>query len=122
VTAAEAGARLGRLCGEAELTLFAHYDTDLVGHRRDLAAAVPILERVDAFLGGLLDHLPPDALLAIASDHGNVEDVRVGHTENPVPLIAVGPGAAEFVRGCTSIADVSPRLLNLLNVELKDTA
>src|SRR5690606_24234290 len=74
VTAREAGARLASIAAGAEITLFAHYDTDLVGHHRDLAAAIPVLERVDAFLGGLLGALPADLLLVIASDHGNVED------------------------------------------------
>lgn len=113
----EAGARLAAICREADLTLFAHYDTDLVGHRRDLKGAVAVLERVDRFLGGLLEALPADALLVIASDHGNVEDASVGHTRNPVPVIATGAGSETMVRGVQSITDVTPGLLRLLNVE-----
>lgn len=116
VTPAAAGAALARVTREADLTLFAHYDTDLVGHRGDLAAAAEVLETVDAFLAGLLETLPEDALLVIASDHGNVEDASVGHTINPVPVIAAGPGAGELVRGVRSITDVAPGLLRLLNV------
>src|SRR5690606_6913659 len=63
---ARAGAALAGVTREADLTLFAHYDTDLVGHRGDLAAAVEVLETVDAFLAGLLDALPADSLLVIA--------------------------------------------------------
>lgn len=117
ITAAGAGATLAAVCSQVEITLFAHYDTDLVGHRRDVEAAVPVLERVDAFLGGLIEALPPDALLVIASDHGNIEDATTGHTLNPVPLIAVGPGAPELVRDVRSIADVTPRLLRFVNIE-----
>lgn len=109
-----------RLCGisrQAELTLFAHYDTDYVGHRGDLPAAVAVLERVDRFLGGVLARLPGDTLLVIASDHGNIEDATRGHTTNPVPVIAIGPGAEALVRGVRSIADVAPALLRLLNVD-----
>lgn len=116
VAPAVAGAALAGVTREADLTLFAHYDTDLVGHRGDLAAAVEVLETVDAFLAGLLDALPADALLVIASDHGNVEDASVGHTTHPVPVIAAGPGAGELVRGVQSITDVAPGLLRLLNV------
>ena len=54
VSPEEAGHVLARISATAELTLFAHYDTDYVGHRGDLAAAVAVLETVDAFLR----HLP----------------------------------------------------------------
>lgn len=117
VSAAHAGATLASICREAEMTLFAHYDTDLVGHRRDLDAAVVVLERVDEFLGGLLDVLPADTLLVIASDHGNIEDASTGHTTNPVPVVAVGPGGDELLGATGSITDVTPMLMRLLNVE-----
>lgn len=117
ISAEEAGANLAAIAVEADLTLFAHYDTDLVGHRRDLSAAVEVLIRVDRFLAGLLDALPPDTLLVIASDHGNIEDARVGHTTNPVPIIATGPGAGALLAGIGSILDVTPALLNALNLE-----
>lgn len=117
VSAAQAGTTLARISGEAELTLFAHYDTDVVGHRRDVEAAVPVLERVDEFLGGLLEALPPDTLLVIASDHGNVEDATTGHTVNHVPVIARGPGSEELLQGVRSITDVTPILMRLLNID-----
>lgn len=116
VTAPAAGRALAGVVREADLTLFAHYDTDLVGHRRDPAAAAAVLERVDGFLAGLLEALPADALLVIASDHGNVEDASTGHTTNPVPVIASGPGAGEMLRRVRSIADVTPALLDRLGV------
>jgi hypothetical protein len=117
VSPAEAGRVLAGVCAEAELTLFAHYDTDHVGHEMDIDAAVPILERVDSFLGGLLAALPADALLVIASDHGNVEDATTGHTTNPVPVIAAGPGSETIARRVRSIADVAPAILELLAIE-----
>jgi len=112
-----AGERLSHISRQAELTLFAHYDTDYVGHRGDLSEAVAVLERVDRFLSGVLAGLPGDTLLVIASDHGNIEDASVGHTTNPVPVIAVGPGAEPLVRGVRSITDVAPALLRVLNVD-----
>ena len=115
-----AGELLSAIAREAELTLFAHYDTDLIGHRRDLRGAVEVLERVDAFLGGLLEGLAADTLLVIASDHGNIEDASVGHTTNPVPVIATGPGSEQLVRAVRSITDVAPALLGLINVDGDD--
>lgn len=114
VSPGAAGGSLARLAAEHRFTLFAHYDTDLVGHRRDLPAAVAALEKVDAFLGGVLDALPPSVLLVVASDHGNIEDAGAGHTENPVPVLAHGPGAARVAGRVRAITDVAPTILNLL--------
>lgn len=121
VSAEEAGRALARVVGEAELTLFAHYDTDLVGHRGGMTEAVHALERVDGFVRGLLDHVSPDALVVLASDHGNVEDVTRGHTLNPIPVIARGPGAERVAAAVRSIADVAPVLLELLDVDRSDS-
>lgn len=117
VTPARAAANLAAIVREADLTLFAHYDTDLIGHRRELPGAVEVLRRVDAFVAGLLDTLPAGTLLVIASDHGNIEDVRLGHTLNPVPIIARGPGSHRLLTSVRSITDVTPALLQALEVE-----
>jgi 2,3-bisphosphoglycerate-independent phosphoglycerate mutase len=109
-----AGRNLARIAGEARLTLFAHYDTDLIGHRSDLQQAVGALERVDRFLAGILPELASDTLLLIASDHGNVEDATTGHTLNPVPVIAIGPGRDFVADRVREITDVTPTILTLL--------
>lgn len=114
VTPEEAGALLAGIVSGHDLTLFAHYSTDLAGHRGGMDGAVKALERVDRFLGGVLDRLPRDALLVVASDHGNVEDVTGGHTRNPVLGVMAGPGAVERADGLTSIMDVMPAILGWL--------
>ena len=116
MTPEEAGRTLAAISGSADLTLFAHYDTDHVGHRGDLAAAVEVLERVDAFLGGLAAALGPGTLLVVASDHGNVEDVTAGHTRNPTPVIALGPGSGAVAARVRALTDVAPAILALLGV------
>ena len=116
VTPQEAGRILARISATAELTLFAHYDTDHVGHRGDLAAAVGVLETVDAFLGGVTDTLDAGTLLVIASDHGNVEDATAGHTRNPTPVIALGPGSRRLTDRVRALTDVAPAILELLEV------
>ncbi|MSR22335.1 MAG: metalloenzyme [Gemmatimonadetes bacterium] len=90
ITPQEAGSNLARITESADLTVFAHYHTDLVGHRGGMSGAVSSLERVDGFLSGLLDGLASDTLVVIASDHGNIEDVRRGHTRNPALGVALG--------------------------------
>jgi 2,3-bisphosphoglycerate-independent phosphoglycerate mutase len=115
VTPGEAARTLARIVSESDVTLFAHYDTDYTGHRGELSAAVAALEKVDAFLGALVDALPADALLVVSSDHGNLEDVRGGHTTNPVPLLAAGPGRETFAEA-RSILNVTPAILRLLGL------
>lgn len=113
-TPAEAGATLARLAAGARLTFFAHYSTDSAGHREGMAGAVDALERVDAFVGGLVDALPRDALLLLTSDHGNIEEVGGGHTLNPALTVLVGPGARERREGLASLADLTPAVLSWL--------
>jgi 2,3-bisphosphoglycerate-independent phosphoglycerate mutase len=113
VTAEQAARTLARIASQAHFTLFAHYDTDYTGHRGDLAGAIAAVEKVDAFLGALVDALPADALLVVCSDHGNLEDVRGGHTLNPVPLLAAGAGREAFA-DARSIMDVAPRIASLV--------
>lgn len=113
----QAGRHLAAIAAEADLTLFAHYDTDAAGHRKDLENARRALERVDAFLGGLLDDISSGTLLAVSSDHGNIEDVTLGHTLNPVPVILYGPGSKEVVRAVRGIGDLAPALLRQLRLE-----
>ena len=116
ITPQEAGGNLARIAAAAHLTLFAHYDTDTAGHRGGMPAAVAALERVDAFLDGLLAGLRKGTLLLIASDHGNIEDVSGGHTLNPVPVMAVGPGSTRVAESVRSVTDVAPLVLDLLHV------
>jgi hypothetical protein len=116
VTPEQAARTLARIAGQAEVTLFAHYDTDHAGHRGGLESAVAALEKVDAFVGELADALPEDALLVVSSDHGNLEDARGGHTLNPVPVLAAGPGRERVGERVRTIADVTPALLDALGI------
>ena len=116
VTAAAAGHNLAAIAAAADVTLYAHYDTDHAGHRGGMEGAVAALERVDAFLGALAASLAPDTLLVVSSDHGNVEDVRGGHTLNPVPVLALGAGREALAARVRTIADVAPAILHLLGI------
>ena len=107
VSAREAGLTLGRLAGSHDLTFYAHYATDTAGHRGDARQCEAALERVDRFLDGVLAALPPDHLLLVASDHGNLEDLEAGHTRNPALGLLVGPHAPERSRELESLVDVA---------------
>ncbi|MEX2465586.1 MAG: alkaline phosphatase family protein [Gemmatimonadota bacterium] len=112
VTPREAGHNLAAIAEGKDLTLYAHYATDTAGHARDMARAVAALERVDAFLDGVLEGVSADTLLLIASDHGNLEDVTAGHTRNPALGMAAGPGATE-ARRLRDLRDVAPFIRSL---------
>ena len=113
---AGAGRNLAAIVAGHDLTLFAHDSTDAAGHARDGPRAVAALERVDAFLGGLLAAVGEDVRIVVASDHGNIEDVRTGHTRNPALGLVLGPGAEAFASRLASITDVAPRMLGELGV------
>jgi 2,3-bisphosphoglycerate-independent phosphoglycerate mutase len=107
VTAREAGAALGRMARRHDLTFYAHYATDTAGHRGDAADCAAALERVDRFLAGVLSALPPDHLLLVASDHGNIEELGAGHTRNPALGLLAGADAPTRARELASLVDVA---------------
>ena len=72
--------------------------------------AVRALQRVDGFLEGYLSAAPPNATLLIASDHGNIEDVREGHTRNPSLGVVIGADAERRAGELASIMDVPAAL------------
>lgn len=109
ITPHQAGRNLARVAEKHHLTLFAHYATDTAGHTGRMRTAVAALEKFDDFLAGVMQALPPEILLVIASDHGNIEDIRGGHTRNPALLLVTGPGHAEFVEGVRKLTGVVGR-------------
>jgi bisphosphoglycerate-independent phosphoglycerate mutase (AlkP superfamily) len=74
-------------------------------------------QRVDAFIGGLVPALLDDVLLAIVSDHGNLEDVLAQHTRNPALCILAGPGHAALAARLDALTDVAPMLLGALGID-----
>jgi len=108
-----AGQTLARIASGADLTLFAHWATDHEGHRGGMRGAIAALERVDAFLGGMMAGAPDTGLeLLIVSDHGNVEDVRGGHTRNPalgmVARLGPVPGDSTTARAPAPVREGGP--------------
>ena len=112
VSPEQAGARLAFLASRHDLVLYESFLTDLAGHRR--IEAEWVLARLDAFLGAVLARRTPETTVVLCSDHGNLEDATTkAHTTNPVPLLAVGPGA-ECFKAATAITDVTPAIVTCL--------
>jgi len=118
-SAREAGRTLARIASTADLTLFAHYATDTAGHTQEMAPAVAALERVDALLSGVMEALPADHRMVVVSDHGNLEDIRTGHTRNPALGMVVdsveGTDAATVAADMVSLVEVPRVVLGLLD-------
>lgn len=106
----EAGSNLARIAEGHDLTVFAHYGTDVAGHRGGADTAREALKRVDGFLGGILAHRSPSLAVLVASDHGNIESVDAGHTRNPALGLWFGPSASG---GATPPAPVPSSLLDV---------
>lgn len=114
ISAAAAGANLARIAHRHDVTLFAHYSTDYAGHAQDMDASVQALEQLDHFIGGLLSTADDDLVTVIASDHGNIEDVRTGHTRNPALGMVIGRGHKAIARRIRSLTDIAPAILAAL--------
>lgn len=114
LTEREAGQRLARLSGTADLTLFEYYLTDKAGHSQDADRGAAVLHALDAFFGGLLGAFGEGDLLVVTSDHGNLEDLSTkSHTRHPVPFVAFGH-RAEALADVAALTDVTPALVRLL--------
>jgi 2,3-bisphosphoglycerate-independent phosphoglycerate mutase len=113
ITPYQAGRWLATLAADYTLTFFEYFYTDVCGHRADRRESISTLEKLDAFLGGILSALSlATTTLLVVSDHGNVEDWRNGqHTLNPALALLAGAGHAELAAQMRSLADVTPALL-----------
>ncbi len=91
-TPEEAGAILAQEAARRDFSLFEYFETDRAGHDRDRARAVQCLGDLDRALQVLLARVDlGTTTVVVASDHGNLEDMRVRtHTRNPAFFAAWG--------------------------------
>lgn len=115
-TPERAGQLMVEISRRYDFSFFAHWVTDVIGHRGDLADGVRILELFDAVMAGALEAWDDnEGLMIITSDHGNMEDLsHTKHTEADVPTVIIGHGAAAFADGLTTLADIAPRMGRVL--------
>ncbi len=112
VPPAEAGRRLHALTRRHALTVFEYYLTDKLGHGRLDTPPAALLANLDRFVAGFLEAFDPARdLVVVTSDHGNLEDLSTKtHTRHPVPLLALGAGAARFA-DVADLTGVAPALV-----------
>ncbi len=112
----EAGVKMVELSRRYHFAFFANWLTDTIGHRGTVADGAGMLELFDAVMAGALATWHDDeGLIVIASDHGNLEDMRHGkHTENDVPTVIIGSERQAFAAGLATLADIAPRMASYL--------
>jgi 2,3-bisphosphoglycerate-independent phosphoglycerate mutase len=96
---------------------------DMVGHSGKLKPTIEAVEAVDECLGRVVDKITElGGHAIITADHGNSDEVvtlegrpMTAHTTNPVPVIVTKEGIE--LREGGILADLSPTLLELLNLE-----
>ncbi|SEA42770.1 2,3-bisphosphoglycerate-independent phosphoglycerate mutase [Thalassobacillus cyri] len=96
---------------------------DMVGHSGMLEPTIKAIEAVDECLGKVVDKIhEKGGHTIITADHGNSDEVTTtegkpmtAHTTNPVPVIVTKDGLE--LRDGGILADLSPTLLELLEVE-----
>lgn len=113
VSPQRAAEHLFSLAVENDFTLFEFFQTDVSGHSMDYPRACAVLRLYDAFLAALSRMAEAAGItIVMTSDHGNVENMSErGHTRNPVPFVAYGPGEAALRDSVESLQDVTPAIL-----------
>jgi 2,3-bisphosphoglycerate-independent phosphoglycerate mutase len=116
LTPEEAGKRFYEISRGYDFTLFEYFLTDHAGHSQNMERAVRVLERLDGFLGGVLENFDYDnSLLLFTSDHGNIEDLSTkSHTRNPVPLLLVGHSKERVGKSIKSLVDITPAIIGFI--------
>ena len=96
---------------------------DMVGHTGVMDAAVKAMEAVDTCAGKIVKKvLALGGAVCITADHGNLEKMYDGetnqpytaHTTNPVPFLMVSADRPKLHEGI--LADIAPTLLELLGI------
>jgi hypothetical protein len=112
----EAAEHLLNVANENDFTLFEYFITDRAGHSGDPEQIFQCLETLERFLPLAAEFgKKENQLFLLCSDHGNIEDrTTTSHTQNPVPLIAIGTGAEHF-QSLENLTDITPAILKQFN-------
>ncbi len=114
-TPVQSAQALVAIARDYDFTLFEYFQTDRMGHKGTWDDMLGVLALFDEFLGALIPYAREDGVLfVLTSDHGNIE--RFGaraHSQNPVPLVAIGQGSDYLQKNIVSLTDVTPALVEL---------
>ncbi|MFC5711265.1 2,3-bisphosphoglycerate-independent phosphoglycerate mutase [Thalassorhabdus alkalitolerans] len=108
---------------EHDVIILNFANPDMVGHSGMLKPTIKAVEAVDECLGKIVDLIiEKGGSAVITADHGNADEVltktgeaMTAHTTRPVPVIVTKEGLE--LRDGGILADLSPTILKLLNIE-----
>ncbi|MBO4733141.1 MAG: 2,3-bisphosphoglycerate-independent phosphoglycerate mutase [Clostridia bacterium] len=108
--------------GKYDVVVLNFANCDMVGHTGIFEAAVKAVETVDKCVGRVADStLKTGGVMLLTADHGNADRMIdtdgspfTAHTTNPVPFAVIGKDCK--LRAGGRLCDISPTILNLLNI------
>ncbi len=110
-----AAQHLVNLTSDYDAVFYEFFLTDLAGHQRINVEKKDIIELLDMFLSAAIETLNEETVLLLTSDHGNFEDdSNDRHTRNPVPLLAIGRHADDFL-SVSSIDQITNSVLDYMS-------
>ena len=105
-----------------DLVVLNYANGDMVGHTGEYEKTIVAVETVDTCLGELINKFNDEYIFIITADHGNCEkmlndddSINTAHTNNKVFFI-ITDNNLKLNTG--SLADISPTILNLLNLDI----
>ncbi len=115
-TAEKAAGIISDICDSVDFCLFEYFQTDMVGHDRDMAGARVEIEKLDRFLEALLQGLDLSRhTILLTSDHGNFEDLSTaGHTRNKVATLIWGKNRDQLAKSVDRIEAITPAILHFM--------
>ncbi len=101
-----------------DLLLYEYFMTDNAGHSRNLQSGRKEVEKIERLVHNVAEKMDREnTILIVASDHGNLEDLRTkSHTYNK-SFFALWAKSAD-VSNLKRITDIAPLVLKLLNVRI----
>ena len=109
-----------------KLIVLNYANGDMVGHTGVYEAAIQAIEAIDDCLSKIVPiAIKHNYVMTIAADHGNSEEMwnyeanapHTQHTTGVVPLIIVNASEVKAVKEGGALKDLSPTMLDLLNIE-----
>ncbi|MDX2076605.1 MAG: hypothetical protein SFZ02_09260 [bacterium] len=115
LTPFDVGVRLVEISRGYDFAFFAHWLTDVIGHRGTITEATDLLTTFDGVIAGVLSAWNNDeGVVIITSDHGNIEDIgNRHHTANRVPTVIIGAEKHRFA-DLDNLTGIVPYMRGLL--------
>jgi len=119
-TADKAGEILVHKSDKYDLILYEYFLTDFAGHAQNLERSIGEIRKVEDLILAVLKYMDPDnTILIVASDHGNIEDVRTkSHTTNPAFLGIWDKTTTKTFSVFKTLQDICPYILYKITGEL----